>query len=149
MHPNQPFALLATGKTETVLVNPSRITAAAEYSTGLETIVSGSYAQTQASDDAYEVLQEVLQGGVSVLEHVWRFDNVPLGSCLTLNLEGNRPSNPDGDGFNFYWSEPLDDPYTPIQNVEINLPAELQGGINYLFPRASLDRVNTDRLEIR
>ena len=162
----QPFALVATGKVGRYL-----LTAAGDEMTGLETIVSGSYVNTQASDDVYEVLQEVLQGDVSVLEHVWRFDNVsPCRSTLTLRLEGNRPSNPDGDNFKFYWSDSLNGTYTEIPNAVISLPAELQGGIDYPFAwpgtsstiyikvkdthqepgsGSSLDRLNIDFLQIR
>ncbi len=163
----QPFALAVTGGTGSVLANPPRVTAAGEHLTGLETIVSGSYLSTRVSDNVYEVLKEV-DDGVSVLEHVWRFDNVPLGSCLTLNIEGHRPTNPENDNFKFSWSQTLNGPYTDIPNAVIDKNFEPVGGINYPFAWTgtsgtiyikisdtqrntgwSLDTVKIDRLEIR
>ena len=99
---------------------------------------------------------------------MWRIDNVPLGSCITLNVEGYRPANSDGDDFKFSWSETLNGTYADIPNAVIKKAFELQGGNNYPFARtatsgtiyikisdvnqtsgASLDRVHIDRLEIR
>jgi hypothetical protein len=164
----QPFALVATGATGSVLSSWPLVTAGDEHLTEIGTVVSGTYAQTQASDDVREVLEEVSQGGVSRLEHIWRFDDVPLGSCITLNVEGYRPSNSDGDDFQFSWSESLNGTYTDIPNAVIKKALELQGGSNYPFARSAtsgtiyikvsdtnqisgggLDRVYIDRLEIR
>lgn len=164
----QPFAVVATGATGAVLSSWPLVTAAGEHLTGMGTVVSGSYVRTQASDDVRQALEEVSQSGVSRLEHVWRFDDVPLGSCITLNVEGYRPSSSDGDNFKFSWSETLNGIYTDIPNAVIKKALELQGGSNYPFARTatsgtlhikvsdtnqasggSLDRVYIDRLEIR
>jgi hypothetical protein len=164
----QPFALVATGPTGAVLSDWPLVASSGDHLTGMGTVVSGSYVQTQASDDVREVLEEVSQDGVSRLEHVWRFDDVPLGSCITLNVEGYRPNNSDGDDFKFSWSETLNGTYTDIPNAVIKKILELQGGSNYRFARSavsgtlyikvsdtnqtsggSLSKVNIDRLEIR
>jgi subtilase family protein len=164
----QPFAIAATGLTGTVLAAPPYTTAAGEHMTGLETIVSGSYVDTGASDDSREILKEVLSGGVSRLSHVWRFDGVPLGSCITLNVEGQRTAGSDSDDFKFSWSESLNGTYTDIPNAVIKKTYELTGGINYPFARTNTsgtlyikvedtnqssgtgrDQVKIDRLEIR
>ncbi|HEV8376823.1 MAG TPA: S8 family serine peptidase [Candidatus Polarisedimenticolia bacterium] len=167
-HGPQPFALAITGNVGNLLPGLPQ-TAAAEISTGMETIVSGNFGNTLSSDDSYEVLREVLQNGVSVLEHIWRFDNIPpCQTTLTLNLEGNRPTSSDGDNFKFAWSESQNGTYTDIPNAVIKKTFELQGGIDYPFTRTetsptiyikvldtnrtsgtSLDTVNIDRLEIR
>jgi hypothetical protein len=165
----QPFALAATGGTGAVFTGPPPfVTAADDHVVGVCTVVSGTCAQTRVSDDVRQVLEEVSQGGVSRLEHIWRFDDVPPGSCITLNVEGYRPVNSDGDDFQFSWSETLNGTYTDIPNAVIKKALELQGGSDYRFARSAasgtidikvsdtnqtsgggLDRVYIDRLEIR
>jgi len=57
---------------------------------------SGTYVNTQVSDNSRETLTE---GGTSHnLMHVYTIDNIPAGN-LTLTVEGSRPSNSDGDDF--------------------------------------------------
>lgn len=57
---------------------------------------SGTYVNTQVSDNSREILTE---GGSSHnLMHVYTIDNIPAGN-LTLTVEGSRPSNSDGDDF--------------------------------------------------
>ncbi|MBD3402043.1 PKD domain-containing protein [candidate division GN15 bacterium] len=70
--------------------------------------VSGSYVNTQVSDNSYEVITEVLSTDhprktTSYLEHRWDF-NVSGGTSVMFYLEAYRPSNSDGDDFVFEWS---------------------------------------------
>jgi len=70
--------------------------------------VSGSYLNTQASDNSYESITEVEYTGhprkrYSYLEHKWTF-NVNASNGATFYLEAYRPSNSDGDNFVFEYS---------------------------------------------
>ena len=69
---------------------------------------SGSHLDTQASDDTYESITEVLSGGgpssrYSHLEHRWTFE-VAGGSRVELHLEGYRSDSPDDDNFELEYS---------------------------------------------
>jgi PKD repeat protein len=69
---------------------------------------SGDYTDTWSSDDVRETLTEVLYTGhprkrYSYLEHEWMF-NVTGGTEVTFYLEAYRPSNADGDSFQFEYS---------------------------------------------
>ncbi len=166
----QPFALAITGNVGAIGVTNPNADAMSDYTTqsSVGTIVSGSYLQTQVSDDSREVLQEALLNGVSRLDHVWRFEGVPCRTNLTLRLEGQRPANSDGDNFKFYWSETPNGTYTLIPSATISLPFEPQGGFDYPFTwpgthgiiyikvmdtnqasGTSLDQVKIDYLEVR
>ncbi len=70
--------------------------------------ISGSYANTSASDNSYEVLTEVASTShprktTSQLEHKWDF-SVDGGTTVTFYVEAYRPSNSDGDNFVFEYS---------------------------------------------
>jgi serine protease len=70
--------------------------------------VSGSYTDTHASDNGYEVITERESGGRpsnrhTYLEHKWDF-NVASGSSVTFYVEAYRPDNSDGDDFTFAYS---------------------------------------------
>ncbi|MEN8184813.1 MAG: hypothetical protein ABFS46_20015, partial [Myxococcota bacterium] len=71
--------------------------------------VSGSYLDTQASDDTWETITEELSGGNpqnrhSRLEQRWTVE-VPTGGRVELHVEAFRTASPDGDGFVFEYSE--------------------------------------------
>ena len=75
------------------------------YASSEETIlgtVQGSYTNTTASDDSYEILTERESGGKpskrhSVLEHVWTFQIT--GFDLELNAEAYHSANGENDDF--------------------------------------------------
>jgi len=86
--------------------------------------VSGSYLDTQSSDDGYEAISKVLSGGgpsnrYSLLEHRWTFD-VAGGSGVELQLEGYRSESPDDDSFELEYS--TDGGATWLSALFSNLP---------------------------
>ncbi|MDH3890241.1 MAG: PKD domain-containing protein [candidate division Zixibacteria bacterium] len=69
---------------------------------------SGSYLNTQASDDSYEGLTEGESGGkpsrrYSTLDWKWNF-SVIAGATTSFNVEAYRPDNAEGDDFAFEYS---------------------------------------------
>ncbi|MHC5065892.1 MAG: integrin alpha [Planctomycetota bacterium] len=72
-------------------------------------ITSGSYADTTANDDVYEVIREEESGGkpsnrTSLMDHRWTID-VPAGATsLTFFVKGFMDANSEGDVFDFSWS---------------------------------------------
>jgi len=97
--------------------------ATSDYRTTVGTISCGSYLDTQGADDAtYECLQEGTSGGLSHLEHVWKFASVPAGT-QSLVVEAQRAANSDGDNFQFYYNIGCDCSttlYQPITGSLIN-----------------------------
>jgi len=82
--------------------------------------VSGSYTDTQASDDAYESITEEESNGkpsnrYSYLEHKWTI-NVTGGTTVTFNVEAYHSSNSEGDDFVFAYSTD-DAAYTDMVTV--------------------------------
>ena len=75
------------------------------YAASEQTVVGtkqGSFANTQASDNSYEVLTEVVSGGspnnrYSYLEHKWIFPFT--GVDMTLHVEAFHNANIEGDDF--------------------------------------------------
>jgi hypothetical protein len=70
--------------------------------------VSGSYVNTQASDNSYEAISEVQSGGkpanrYSLLEHKWTI-NVTGGNSVTFYVEAYKTANSEGDDFVFAYS---------------------------------------------
>ncbi|MHC5184865.1 MAG: hypothetical protein ACYSPI_11415, partial [Planctomycetota bacterium] len=84
--------------------------------------VSGSYVDTQSSDDSYESITEILSGGkpsnrYSYLEHKWLI-NVTGGSTVTFNIEAYHTANGEGDDFVFAYSTTgVDGTYTDMVTV--------------------------------
>ncbi|GAA5497401.1 hypothetical protein Rhal01_03595 [Rubritalea halochordaticola] len=84
------------------------------YSSDAELVVlgaqiSGSYLDTQASNNVYEVLQEEKTSGkpntrVSSLEHTWSFDIGTAGALVELSVEAFHSANNEGDDFVFGYS---------------------------------------------
>ena len=70
--------------------------------------VSGSYVNTQASDNDYEAITEVQSGGRpadrhSLLEHKWTVD-VLGGDSVIFYVEAHKTANSEGDDFVFAYS---------------------------------------------
>jgi hypothetical protein len=78
--------------------------AESDYITNPGLVDGGDYTDTLSSNNVYETLLE--GGSQHRLFHVWRFTGIPTGSSHTLHIEGNRPSNSDGDDFriSYKWS---------------------------------------------
>ena len=94
----------------TVTVNeaPPYVDAVANGEIPVFGTITGSFVDTQAEDDVYEVLTEVESGGkpskrYSRLEHKWTF-NVTGGSAVTCFFNGYRTPSSDGDDFAFAYS---------------------------------------------
>lgn len=128
--------------------------------------VSGSFANTHASDDSYEVITEVEYTGhprkrYSYLEHKWNF-NVDATGDVNFYVEAYRPGNTDGDNFIFAYS--LDDvTYNNLVTVNssteqiysASLPGALSGtvyisviDIDRSWGNTSLDPVYVDYMYV-
>ena len=83
--------------------------------------VSGSFVNTQESDNVYEAIQEVEQTvgpparRFSYLEHKWTID-VTGGVSVVFNVEAYHSANSEGDDFEFAYSTD-DDNYTGMVTV--------------------------------
>jgi hypothetical protein len=106
------------------------------YPTGETTVYgtrSGSHADTNFSDDVYEVLTEELKTGgneYSRLEHRWSFE-VPSGALVEIHVEGHRSDSPDDDSFEFEYSTDGGDNWTEL---DITNPPRVDTGIDYVAP---------------
>ncbi|MCK5723955.1 MAG: PKD domain-containing protein, partial [Gammaproteobacteria bacterium] len=103
-------------------------------------IVTGTYEDTELSDDSYEVITEIQYTGhprktYSYLEHKWDF-NVAATGGVTFKVEAYRPNSSDGDDFTFAYS--IDDiTYYPFLTVasateqthSASLPNDLNGTV--------------------
>ncbi len=126
---------------------------------------TGSYANTAAADNVYEVITEALSTShprktTSNAEHIWTFDLGSGGSDMMFYLEGYRPNNSDGDDFVFQYS--TDDVtylalFTVASSVEqtysLAMPAGLTGTVyvrvtddNRAWDLSSLDAVYVDQM---
>ena len=107
----------AGGLTDTALVDVAVSDVAdvvTTYSSDAEVMVtgfvlSGSYVDTQVSNNVYEVLQEDKTSGkpssrVSSLEHTWSFDIGSSGALVELSVEAYHSANSEGDDFVFAYS---------------------------------------------
>lgn len=79
-----------------------------EETTNLGTVSMGSFSDTWASNNSYQVLTESLSGGnpknrTSQLEHVWTL-NVAPGELVTFYVEAYHTANTEGDNFLFAYS---------------------------------------------
>ena len=103
--------------------------------------VSGSYLDTQASDDVYESITEVRVGnpakGFSALEHVWTID-VTGGLAVTFYVEAHKTVSSDGDDFVFAYSED-DDTY--IDMVTVTKTADDDTAQSYVLPSSLVGTV--------
>ena len=109
-----------------------------DYQNGPGTVTSGDYSDTAASDSFYEVIQETNVGNVSKLKHTWTFPVSP-GCSHTLNFEGSRTSNSEGDNFQFYWAtDPSSDAnFTAISGALISSTFFPIGGVSASFTTPS------------
>jgi hypothetical protein len=131
--------------------------------------VSGSYLDTQVSDDVYESITEVESKGkpagrYSYLEHKWTVD-VTGGSSVTFYLEAHHTANSEGDDFVFAYSTD-DSIYTDMVTVTriadddtyqtFDLPSDLSGTVfirvkdaDQTAGRTAPDTIHIDHLFIR
>ena len=131
--------------------------------------LSGSYLDTQVSDDVYESITEVESKGkpanrYSYLEHKWTVD-VTGGYSATFYLEAYRSSSSDGDDFVFAYSTD-DSTYTDMATVTkiadddtcqtFDLPGDISGAVyirvmdtDQTTGNKALDTIYIDHLFIR
>ncbi len=131
--------------------------------------VSGSYADTQASDDGYQSITERESGGkpanrYSYLEHKWTI-NVTGGSTVTFYVEAYQSASSDGDNFVFAYST-NDSSYTNMVTVSktsdddsyqsYSLPAATSGTVYIRVTdtdsssgNRNLDTISIDNMFIR
>lgn len=119
--------------------------ALADGETAVNGTVTGSFADTQSSDDTVQAIQEIESKGgnpgqrYSFLEHHWTVSVSP-GRRLELHVEGFRTTSSDGDAFAFEYSEdggaswnPIGLAGLPISDDDTDLvgplPASLSGPI--------------------
>ena len=132
--------------------------------------VSGTLADTQSSNNAYEAITEVLSSGgnpssrFSELEQRWTVSIGP-GTTKQLHVEGFRSASSDGDDFRFEYSTDGTNftPVTltlPLSDDQIDRIAALPGGLsgnvtirvvdtNRAAGTQGLDTVSIDELWIR
>ncbi|RPH94341.1 MAG: hypothetical protein EHM72_15690, partial [Calditrichaeota bacterium] len=100
--------------------------------------VSGSYVNTQTSDNGYESIQETEQAvgppsnRWSFLEHKWKI-NVTGGVSVTFNLEAYKSANVENDNFTFAYSTD-DNTYTNM--VTVTKTADDQTRQTYTLPNS-------------
>jgi hypothetical protein len=92
----------------------------ADSDTAVAGTVSGSYIDTQTSNDSNEAIEEIESGGsppsrYSYLEHKWRID-VTGNEKVTFHLQAHHTANGEGDDFVFACSTD-DVNYTDIVTV--------------------------------
>lgn len=126
---------------------------------------TGSYLDTYASDNGYEVIIEALSTShprkvTSNAEHKWTFDLGGGGTGMMFYVEGYRPANADGDNFTFAYST---DDATYINMITIasateqvysyTMPAGLTGTVyvrvvdtDRVWGNTSLDNVFIDEM---
>jgi PKD repeat protein len=129
-------------------------------------VVTGSYLDTRASDNGYQVLTEVLNTDhphktYSYLEHKWWF-GVVGGTEVTFRIEAYRPANEDSDNFHIDYSTD-DQNYTNLLTVASDVEQEYAAALppntnGTVFVRVqdtvrswgtnSLDTIYIDRLVI-
>jgi subtilisin family serine protease len=131
--------------------------------------VTGTYADTHASDNVYQILREVLSGGkansrCSYLEHKWTV-SVAGGTSVTLFVEAHHSVSTDGDHFVFAYStdgSAFSDALTVTKTADDDapqsavLPASVAGTVfirvrdtDRTARHTSLDTLYVDRLFIR
>ena len=133
--------------------------------------VTGSYLNTQSSDDVSESIQEIESGGKPVnrhsyLEHKWSI-NVTGGSTVTFNVEAYHSVNSENDDFIFAYSTTgVDGTYNNMLTVtktadddvsqSFGLPSETSGVVHIRVTDTdqsqgnnTLDTIYVDQMFIR
>ena len=146
--------------------------AASDHQTVIGSITSGSYTATISTDNVRESLREALDAtasGQSRLEHIWKFDGVPIGSSHQLDIEGYRIPGSDAPVDNFQFSYSTDGiNFSDISGALIDYALEPPSAYSFPFGPAgiggtiyirvkdtnttsgtSLDTVNIDRIGIK
>jgi L-serine deaminase len=106
--------------TYTIIENDGTIDDVANSDVAVAGTVSGSYADTQSSNDVRESITEIASGGkpssrYSYLEHKWTFD-VSGGASVVFYVEAHKTASTDGDHFVFAYSQD-DVTYTDMVTV--------------------------------
>ena len=138
----------------------------ANSETSVHGTFSGSYANTFASDNSYEVITESISDNhprktTSWAEHQWTF-SVGGGSTVTFFLEAYRSDNSDGDNFIFQystdgssWLSLVTVASSTEQVYSVSLPAYTSGTVyiktydsNRSWDLTSLDNLYIDQMYI-
>ena len=109
---NQGFTITVSGA-------PPYVDDVANADIAVQGSISGSYTDTQFSNDGYEAITEVREGnparGYSSLQHKWTI-NVTGGDTVTFYVEAYQTISSDGDNFVFAYSTD-DSAYTDMLTV--------------------------------
>ena len=119
-------------------------TSLAESETSVySTLVSGTFADTQTSDDVYETLRERRTRGKpavkqSQLDHQWSF-TVQSGDPVTFSVEAYRSANDEGDDFEFSFSADAGANWTTM--VTVANPTDTNVALTYVLPTGTAGSV--------
>jgi hypothetical protein len=116
---------------------PADVNASSQGTPNPGTIQQGTIADTQSSNNVYEVLKEGVVTGKSKLIHTWTFTNVPSGAFHQLHVEGNRSANNEGDDFQFYYSTDGSN-FALIPGALIGSTADVACGSDWVFGTGSI-----------
>ena len=83
------------------IASATTVTCPSSETITIGSLVLGSYSDLCVIDGSKEVLKEGLGGGVSKLQVQWSFPSVPAGNQV-LHYWGTRPTNAEGDNYQFY-----------------------------------------------
>jgi hypothetical protein len=141
----------------------------ADSDTAVTGTVSGSYIDTQTSNDSNEAIEEIESGGsppsrYSYLEHKWRID-VTTNEKVTFHLQAHHTANAEGDDFVFACSTD-DSNYTNMLTVtktsdddtyqSYELPNDINGTVYFRVKdtdrtpgNRTLDTIYIDHMYIR
>ncbi|MCK4628671.1 MAG: hypothetical protein KAT56_06680 [Sedimentisphaerales bacterium] len=144
------------GFTITVSEPPPYVDDVANTDMAVQGSVSGSYTDTQSSNDGYEAITEVREGnparGFSSLQHKWTV-NVTGGDTVTFYIEAYQTISSDSDNFVFAYSTD-DSTYTDMLTVtktsdddtcqSYELPSSLSGTVYIRVVDTDSGRGNQD-----
>ncbi|MFQ5877089.1 MAG: putative metal-binding motif-containing protein, partial [Acidobacteriota bacterium] len=144
----------ADGDTFTITGSGSPIETVAVSEQIVEGTRTGTLADSQASDDIYEAIEEIRVNNVSLLDARWSFD-VPAGRLSVVFVEAFHSSNSEGDDFALSYSTngvTFIDMFTVTKTIDDNraqyfaLPAGTSGTI--VIRASDTNRTSGRRLDI-
>jgi hypothetical protein len=87
--------------------------------------VTGTFAETQKSDNLRQTLAEATSNNAYRLSHTWQFQNVPAGTAHKLHFEGYVTHvGMKQDNFKFSWSTSPTGMYTSISGATVSSATE-------------------------
>ncbi|MEP2774657.1 MAG: putative Ig domain-containing protein [Luteolibacter sp.] len=100
--------------------------------------VSGAFTSMNASNNTYQTITEVVNGGTSALEHKWVF-NVASAELATFYVEAFRSANTEGDDMVFAYST---DGVNYIDMVTVTKTADNDTAQYYALPSGTSGTVH-------